>query len=47
MTGINSLFYVASSIAPWFLVDRLGRRPILLSGAVLVRWQSLTAKDVC
>nr|XP_018259860.1 uncharacterized protein I303_07932 [Kwoniella dejecticola CBS 10117]OBR82018.1 hypothetical protein I303_07932 [Kwoniella dejecticola CBS 10117] len=34
MTGINALFYVASSIPPWFLMDRAGRRPILLSGAV-------------
>ncbi|KAK4685728.1 hypothetical protein P7C73_g4408, partial [Tremellales sp. Uapishka_1] len=36
MTGINSLFYTASSIPPWFLMDRAGRRPILLSGAVLM-----------
>ncbi|ORY28027.1 putative receptor [Naematelia encephala] len=34
MTGINSLFYIASSIPPWFLTDRAGRRPILLTGAV-------------
>ncbi|WRT70803.1 uncharacterized protein IL334_007802 [Kwoniella shivajii] len=34
MTGINSLFYIASSIPPWFLMDRAGRRPILLTGAV-------------
>ncbi|WVQ86107.1 hypothetical protein IAT38_008275 [Cryptococcus sp. DSM 104549] len=34
MTGINSLFYVASSLPPWYLMDRAGRRPILLSGAV-------------
>jgi MFS family permease len=34
MTGINSLVYIASSIPPWFLMDRAGRRPILLSGAV-------------
>jgi len=34
MTGINSLCYIASSIPPWFLMDRAGRRPILLSGAV-------------
>ncbi|WWC92436.1 uncharacterized protein L201_007394 [Kwoniella dendrophila CBS 6074] len=34
MTGINALFYVASSIPPWFLMDRAGRRPILLTGAV-------------
>ncbi|WVW80564.1 hypothetical protein I302_102550 [Kwoniella bestiolae CBS 10118] len=34
MTGINAMFYVASSLPPWFLMDRAGRRPILLTGAV-------------
>lgn len=34
MTGINALSYLASTIPPWYLVDRWGRRPILLSGAV-------------
>lgn len=34
MTGINSFTYLASTIPPWYLVDRWGRRPILLSGAV-------------
>ncbi|KAL9097848.1 MAG: hypothetical protein Q9165_000174 [Trypethelium subeluteriae] len=34
MTGINGLTYLASTIPPWYLVDRWGRRPILLSGAV-------------
>ncbi|WVN89794.1 uncharacterized protein L203_105024 [Cryptococcus depauperatus CBS 7841] len=34
MTGINALFYVASSLPPWYLMDRAGRRPILLTGAV-------------
>lgn len=34
MTGINGLTYLASTIPPWYLVDRLGRRFILLSGAV-------------
>ncbi|EJT48422.1 receptor [Trichosporon asahii var. asahii CBS 2479] len=34
MTGINSLFYVASSIPPWWLTDAAGRRPILLFGAL-------------
>ncbi|KAH8835272.1 hypothetical protein DL96DRAFT_1666119 [Flagelloscypha sp. PMI_526] len=36
MTGINSLVYIASTIPPWILVDRWGRRPILLSGAVVM-----------
>jgi sugar porter (SP) family MFS transporter len=36
MTGINSLFYVASTIPPWILVDKWGRRPILLSGALIM-----------
>ncbi|KAM3423741.1 hypothetical protein BST61_g1149 [Cercospora zeina] len=34
MTGINGLTYLASTIPPWYVVDRLGRRFILLSGAV-------------
>lgn len=34
MTGINALFYVASSIPPWWLTDAAGRRPILLTGAI-------------
>lgn len=34
MTGFNSLTYLASTIPPWYLVDRWGRRPILLNGAV-------------
>jgi len=34
MTGINGITYLLSTVPPWYLVDRLGRRPILLSGAV-------------
>ncbi|CZT08812.1 related to sugar transport protein STP1 [Rhynchosporium agropyri] len=34
MTGINSITYLMSSIPPWYLVDRWGRRFILLSGAI-------------
>jgi hypothetical protein len=34
MTGINAISYLASTIPPWYVVDRWGRRPILLSGAV-------------
>lgn len=34
MTGINGLSYLASTVPPWYIVDRWGRRPILLSGAV-------------
>ena len=34
MTGINAFSYLASTIPPWYLVDKWGRRPILLSGAV-------------
>lgn len=34
MTGINAISYLGSTIPPWYLVDRWGRRPILLSGAV-------------
>ncbi|KAI6136547.1 general substrate transporter [Pisolithus sp. B1] len=34
MTGINAIIYVLSTIPTWYLVDRWGRRSILLSGAV-------------
>ena len=40
MTGINSCIYVLSTLPPWILVDRWGRRAILLSGAVIVRGDS-------
>ena len=36
MTGFNSLLYVVSTILPWFVIDKWGRRAILLSGAVLM-----------
>ncbi|RNJ57131.1 hypothetical protein D7B24_006407 [Verticillium nonalfalfae] len=36
MTGINGITYFLSTIPPWYLVDRWGRRPILLSGAILM-----------
>lgn len=34
MTGINAISYLLSTIPPWYVVDRWGRRPILLTGAV-------------
>ncbi|KAK5660910.1 hypothetical protein OQA88_12283 [Cercophora sp. LCS_1] len=34
MTGINGITYFLSTIPPWYIVDRWGRRPILLTGAV-------------
>jgi hypothetical protein len=34
MTGINGITYLLSTVPPWYLVDRWGRRVILLSGAV-------------
>ncbi len=36
MTGINAIIYVASTIPPWYLVDSWGRRPILISGGVVM-----------
>ncbi|KAF9015490.1 general substrate transporter [Cyathus striatus] len=36
MTGINAIIYVLSTLPPWVLVDRWGRRAILLSGAVVM-----------
>ena len=35
MTGVNAVMYVLATIPTWFLVDTWGRRPILLSGALL------------
>jgi sugar porter (SP) family MFS transporter len=34
MTGINGITYLMSTVPPWYIVDRWGRRPVLLSGAV-------------
>lgn len=34
MTGINAITYFLCTIPPWYLVDRWGRRFILLSGAI-------------
>lgn len=36
MTGINSIIYILSTILPWKLVDKWGRKPILLSGALVM-----------
>ncbi|KAJ3491048.1 hypothetical protein NLI96_g975 [Meripilus lineatus] len=36
MTGINAIIYILSTLPPWYLVDRWGRRVILLSGAVIM-----------
>ncbi|KAI0800970.1 general substrate transporter [Fomes fomentarius] len=36
MTGINAIIYILSTLPPWYLVDRWGRRFILLSGAVVM-----------
>jgi Sugar (and other) transporter len=33
MAGVNGITYLLSTIPPWYIVDRWGRRPILLSGA--------------
>lgn len=34
MTGFNAIVYLLLTIAPWFLVDRWGRKPILISGGL-------------
>ncbi|EKD16293.1 hexose transporter [Drepanopeziza brunnea f. sp. 'multigermtubi' MB_m1] len=34
MTGINAITYLMSTVPTWYLVDRWGRRLILLSGAL-------------
>lgn len=34
MTGINAFIYLLSTIPPWFLADKWGRKPILISGGL-------------
>jgi sugar porter (SP) family MFS transporter len=34
MTGLNGITYFLSTIPPWYVVDKWGRRNILLSGAI-------------
>jgi len=34
MTGINAITYLLSTVPPWYVVDRWGRRIILMSGAI-------------
>ncbi|KAK4132880.1 hypothetical protein BT67DRAFT_463248 [Trichocladium antarcticum] len=34
MAGINGITYFFATIPPWYIVDRWGRRPILLTGAI-------------
>lgn len=36
MTGINAIIYTLSTVLPWKLVDKWGRKPILLSGALVM-----------
>ncbi|OWB56341.1 hypothetical protein B5S28_g2241 [[Candida] boidinii] len=36
MTGINGLVYILSTIPPWYLVDHWGRKPILISGGLIM-----------
>ncbi|KAL7941685.1 sugar transporter domain-containing protein [Trichoderma barbatum] len=36
MTGLNGITYFLSTIPPWYLVDRWGRRMILLTGAIFM-----------
>lgn len=36
MTGINALVYLLSTIPPWFLADKWGRKPILISGGLMM-----------
>ncbi|GAA5927224.1 hypothetical protein JCM3775_002484 [Rhodotorula graminis] len=36
MTGINAIIYILSTIPTWYLVDSIGRRKILMSGAAVM-----------
>ncbi|KAG1757688.1 general substrate transporter [Suillus lakei] len=47
MTGINAIIYTLSTLPPWYLVDRWGRRVILLSGAVIVGSFSNKQPSMC
>lgn len=34
MTGVNGIIYVLSTVPTWYLVDAIGRRPVLMSGGI-------------
>ncbi|EGV66607.1 Ribulose bisphosphate carboxylase large chain [Yamadazyma tenuis] len=36
MTGVNAVIYVLSTIPPWWLVDGWGRKPLLMTGSVVM-----------
>lgn len=36
MTGINGIVYVLATVPPWYLIDRWGRRRILMSGGLVM-----------
>ncbi|ODV93705.1 hypothetical protein PACTADRAFT_26995, partial [Pachysolen tannophilus NRRL Y-2460] len=42
VTGLNALVYLASTVPPWFLVDKWGRKPILMSGGLVMGVSLLT-----
>jgi len=51
MTGINAIIYVLSTVPTWYVVDKWGRRPILMSGAVVVHlllfFESAAGAEFC
>ncbi|GAV46838.1 hypothetical protein ZYGR_0A04360 [Zygosaccharomyces rouxii] len=36
MTGFNGIMYIVSTLPPWILVDKWGRKPMLLTGSILM-----------
>ncbi|KAI0462614.1 hypothetical protein LJB42_004110 [Komagataella kurtzmanii] len=34
MTGLNAIIYILSTLPPWLLIDRWGRKPILICGGI-------------
>lgn len=36
MTGFNGIMYIISTLPPWILVDKWGRKPLLLTGSILM-----------
>lgn len=36
MTGVNGIMYIISTLPPWALVDKWGRKPMLMTGSIFM-----------
>lgn len=36
MTGVNGIMYIISTLPPWILVDKWGRKPMLMTGSIFM-----------